>query len=337
VDNLPTRRPISLDVVICTYNNAPRLAECLQSLATQQVSSEIRWRVLIVDNNCRDDTPAVVARWAPEIPAPVQTVHETRQGLNPARLRGICSGDGDWIAFIDDDCVLAADWIEQASRFAQEHPDAGAFGGRIQLRWMDPPPPWADGYGYAFAETDLGETPYRRDWLAGAGMVLRRAALNAIGWTDRQFVQDRIGRRLVSGGDVELGLRIAAQFEVWYAPACRLEHVIPPARTARRYLRRLLFGLGSGALDVAALMWTGQEREWWRSTGSRAVSLWIEGMWRATQDLRRRREAFDPLIACAFAAGWCSGMWRLARMGRERHQRLARLHTQTQKGTSSIS
>jgi len=109
----------------------------------------------------------------------VQTVHETRQGLNPARLRGICSGDGDWIAFIDDDCVLAADGIEQASNFAQEHPDAVAFGGRIQRRWMDPPPPWADGYGYAFAETDLGETPYRRDWLAGAGMTFAPAAVCA--------------------------------------------------------------------------------------------------------------------------------------------------------------
>lgn len=315
---------ISVDVVICTYNNAPRLAECLQSLAAQQISGEVRWRVLIVDNNCSDDTPAVVARLAPEIPAPVQTVHETRQGLNPARLRGVQSGDGDWIAFIDDDCVLAADWIDQVSHFAKEHPDAGAFGGRIKLRWMAPPPAWVDGYGYAFAETDLGETPYRRDWLAGAGMVIRRAALEATGWIDRQFVQDRIGRRLVSGGDVELGLRIAALFEVWYAPSCRLEHIIPPARTTRHYLRRLVFGLGSGALNVHALMWTGHEREWWRTTGSRGMSLWLEGVRRATHDLRRHRRAFDPLLACAFAAGWCTGMWRLARMGKERHEHLGR-------------
>ena len=38
---------VRLDVVICTYDNAPRLAETLQALAAQQVSEAVRWRVQI--------------------------------------------------------------------------------------------------------------------------------------------------------------------------------------------------------------------------------------------------------------------------------------------------
>lgn len=315
-----------IDVVICTYNNAPRLAETLQALAAQRVSEAVHWRVLVVDNNCSDDTPAVVARWAPAIAAPVETVKEVRQGLNFARLRGVHSGDGDWIAFVDDDCVLEPDWIEQAGRFALEHPDCGAFGGQVVLRWMAPPPAWVTGYGYAFAETRLGDAPHRRDWLAGAGMVLRRGALAATGWTERQFLEDRIGRRLVSGGDVELGLRIAARHEIWYVPQCRLQHVIPASRTERRYLRRLVFGLGTSAHDVAALTWAGSEDEWWRHARERARGLAVEGVRRIKHDLRRRRATLDAPLALAFAAGWCAGMVRLVRLGRvARRERLGSL------------
>ena len=317
---------VRLDIVICTYDNAPRLAETLQALAAQQVSEAVRWRVLIVDNNCSDDTPAVIARWAPSIPAPVDTVRETRQGLNAARLRGVRSGDGDWIAFVDDDCVLASDWVEQAGRFALAHPDCGAFGGEVRLRWTAPPPAWVDGYGYAFAETWLGDAPRRRDWLAGAGMVLRRAALVATGWTEHQFLEDRIGRRLVSGGDVELGLRIAARHEIWYVPQCRLQHVIPASRTERRYLRRLVFGLGVSGHDVAAVTGAGSERDWWRHARERARGHALQGARRIAHDLRRRRPALDAALALAFAAGWCVGMARLRRLGRaERRERLGSL------------
>jgi glycosyltransferase involved in cell wall biosynthesis len=317
---------VTLDVVICTYDNAPRLAETLQALAAQRVSEAVRWRVLIVDNNCSDDTPAVIERWAASIPAPVETVRETRQGLNAARLRGVRSGDGDWIAFVDDDCVLAPDWVEQAGRFALAHPDCGAFGGEVRLRWTAPPPAWVEGYGYAFAETRLGDAPQRRDWLAGAGMVLRRAALVATGWTEHQFLEDRIGRRLVSGGDVELGLRVAALYEIWYVPQCRLQQVIPVARTERRYLRRLVFGLGMSGHDVAALTWTGSERDWWRHAREQARRLAVQGARRIAHDLRCRRAALDAPLALAFAAGWCAGMARLLRLGRvARRERLGSL------------
>jgi len=318
--------PVRLDLVICTYNHAPRLGETLQALAAQQVSEAVRWRVLIVDNNCSDDTPDVIAREAPSIAAPVETVREARQGLNAARLRGVRSGDGDWIAFVDDDCVLAPDWVEQAGRFALAHPDCGAFGGEVRLRWTAPPPAWVEGYGYAFAETQLGDAPQRRDWLAGAGMVLRRDALVATGWTEHQFLEDRIGRRLVSGGDVELGLRIAARHEIWYVPQCRLQHVIPASRTERRYLRRLVFGLGVSNHDVEALIWTGSERDWWRDARARALGHARQGARRIAHDLRRRRPALDVALAFAFAAGWCAGMVRLWRLGRvERRERLGSL------------
>jgi glycosyltransferase involved in cell wall biosynthesis len=313
-----TAPSVSLELVICTYNNAPSLNRTLQAIARQRVSPDVRWSVLVIDNNCTDETPAVIdAHEHRPLPAPLRCVREPRQGLTPARERGVRESAADWIAFVDDDCLLAEDWVEQAARFAAAHPDCGAFGGRVILHWESgAPPPHARGYGWAFAETDHGQTEQRRDWLAGAGMVLRRSTLFDCGWVDRPYLQDRIGKRLVSGGDVEIGLRVAARAPVWYVPQCKLRHVIPARRTSRAYLRRILFGLGASGHNSGALCWRGSYAGWVAHAARRSLRLLHEGLRTSLGDLRRRREAFDPGIALAFVGGWWAAMWRMLWMPR---------------------
>jgi len=67
-------------------------------------------------------------------------VSETKQGKTPACLCGVKNSTGNWIAFVDDDCLLAENWVEEAARFALVHPDCGAFGGRVILDWELPLP-----------------------------------------------------------------------------------------------------------------------------------------------------------------------------------------------------
>jgi glycosyltransferase involved in cell wall biosynthesis len=250
-----------LDVVICTFNNARLLDGTLASIRAQTDVSQLG-EVVVVDNNCTDDTREVVARHACAAAVPIRIVAEPEQGLTPARLRGVKSTTAPWIAFVDDDCLLAADWVEQAARFAAEHPQCGAFGGQITLEWAVPPPPFVLKHRYAWAGKQHGDVPHRRPWLAGIGMVVRREALARSGWIDEQFLDDRIGRRLVSGGDMEISLRLGAAHELWFAPACRLRHVIPARRMTREYLRRMQTGLGASRYNVEALRWRGSYRTW---------------------------------------------------------------------------
>lgn len=298
----------SISVVICTYNNAATLV-ALRHLAGQRDTDGVSWDILVVDNNCTDRTRDLVYECAASMPVPCRVVTEREQGVNPARVAGARHSAGAWIAFVDDDCMLEPDWIRQAGLFIADHPDAGAFGGQVILKWEhEPPPAYVAEYGYAFAETRLGDVALARDWLVGAGMVVRRTALLATGWLDGQCLEDRIGRRLVSGGDVELGLRIALQFEVWYAPRCVLHHSIPSRRTERRYLRRLVFGLGRSSHDVAVLEWNSDPKGWWRHAFGRARRLAADGSRKALADFARRRAASEPVLALAFAAGWATGM-----------------------------
>ena len=131
----------NFEVVICTYNNAAMLDGVLTSLARQKPARDGRWSCLVVNNNCTDRTAEVVQQHisAGAIPG-LRSVRETRQGLTPARLCGVRSTGAQWTAFVDDDCFLEPDWIVNAMAFAESHPEAGAFGGKVILDWEVEPP-----------------------------------------------------------------------------------------------------------------------------------------------------------------------------------------------------
>ena len=207
---------LSIDLVVCTYNNASLLQRTLESIAQLKVPAHINWSVLVVNNNCTDDTASIVEYHMSKGVLPLRTIVETTQGLTTARVCGVCNTESDWIAFIDDDCLLATNWIEEAERFITAHQDCGLFGGKIQLLWEKEPPSYVVHFPFAYAAKNHGDTAKRLKAVAGAGMVVKRKFLEQCGWTKEQFLADRVWNRLVSGGDMEIALRVGAHCEVWY-------------------------------------------------------------------------------------------------------------------------
>ncbi|HVR98763.1 MAG TPA: glycosyltransferase [Thermoanaerobaculia bacterium] len=295
----------AIDLIICTYNNAALLDRTLEAISRQRVSPGIRWQVLVVDNNCTDETPEVIERYRES--APLRSVREPKQGLTPARLCGVRNTGGEWIVFVDDDCLLAEDWVEEAVRFAAEHPRCGAFGGQIILDWETAPPPYALNRRYAYAGKSHGETAHRRPWIAGAGMAVRRTALEECGWIDRQFLEDRTGKRPVSGGDMEIALRVASLSEVWYNPACKLRHVIPERRMTREYLRRITFGLGASRHNATALTWKGSYPAWLAYSILYSLGFGASGL------LQTVREG-EASLAFSPVRGWWAAIGDMLRM-----------------------
>jgi GT2 family glycosyltransferase len=310
----------SLDVVICTYNNAATLDAALAALGRQRGVDARRWSCLVVDNNCTDHTAAVVDahRRAGRI-AQLRSVGEPVQGLTPARLCGVRNTLAPWIAFVDDDCMVDPDWIASALGFADRHPDAGAFGGRIVLDFEREPANYVRNYAYVFAEQSRGDAERRVDFLAGAGLVANRAALTMSGWTESALLPDRTRRRLVSGGDVEIVLRIAAAgFDLWYVPACRLAHRIPAWRTTVRYLTAIARGLGASQSLADALCWAGDPRTWFRASTRRLITE-VMRLGRLTLSVARGKSAPpEILIQSSFEIGRAQGILRVLRMPRRR-------------------
>src|SRR5215469_3051804 len=95
-------RHADVTVLLCTWNRARLLGETLDSLARMQVPSELRWEVLVVDNNSTDDTADVVHGRASSFPAPLRYLFERRQGKSCAMNAGIRTSSAPILAFADD-------------------------------------------------------------------------------------------------------------------------------------------------------------------------------------------------------------------------------------------
>jgi glycosyltransferase involved in cell wall biosynthesis len=305
---------VKVSIVVCTYNNSSVLDRVLERLAHQYCPEGSAWEVLVVDNNCTDETQQVVERHkkANRIRR-LRVVSERQQGLTSARQRGVNETAGEWLAFVDDDCLVAESWLANAMRFADGHPRCGALGGLVRPYWESGAEPLPDAVGWALACQDRGRDSCRIWSLVGAGLILRRAALKETGWIQTPFLADRIGQRLVSGGDAEISLRISAcGWDLWYTPDCVIDHVIPARRTSPGYLKRLAFGLGISQVLVDALVY---KKGWVSCVGRGALSALgrtrhvMEAVFR---DRVRGRDRRPSSINLYFALGNWAGIGRLA-------------------------
>lgn len=247
---------MSLALAICTYNNAALLDQALDALERQAVDPATDWAALVVDNNSTDSTPEVVRCYMQRNTIPnLRYVRETKQGLAYARRRAVQETTSDLIAFVDDDCMLAPDWVEQAVAFCRTHPKAGAAGGKVHPVWEVPPStmiPYRFGQDFGATPVQLPNTGFT--YLMGAGLVLNRSALVASRWLDRMILTDRKGSSLLSGGDIEIVLRIRqAGYELWYTPTMHLDHYVPRQRISPHYLRRLCWAVGHQSFVINPL------------------------------------------------------------------------------------
>jgi glycosyltransferase involved in cell wall biosynthesis len=96
--------------------------------------------VLVVDNNCTDDTSQVVNEFRERLP--IRRVSEGQQGLAHARNRAIAEFRGDVLLFTDDDMLLAPGWLKAYRDAISAFPDADYFGGRILPDWGNGKPRW---------------------------------------------------------------------------------------------------------------------------------------------------------------------------------------------------
>jgi glycosyltransferase involved in cell wall biosynthesis len=96
-------------IVIPTFNRASLLAELLNCLTTQ---GDGLARVVVCDDGSTDDTAAVVRSFVGRLP--VVYAHQENRGFRAGQARnlGIARAVGEVIIFVDDDVLVAPDFVE---------------------------------------------------------------------------------------------------------------------------------------------------------------------------------------------------------------------------------
>lgn len=247
-----------LSVIICAHNpRAEYLQQTLSALEAQTLGRE-EWELLLVDNASREP---LAGRWDVSWHPQGQHILETELGLTPARLRGIREARGEIFVFVDDDNLLAPDYLEQVLNMAREWPMLGAWGGRIDGRFETPPPDWAEPYLGMLAIRPLDRDRWSNRYddgeahPCGAGMVVRRRVAEVYaaraGTSELRLGLGRKGGSLISCEDVDLAFTaIDLGLGIGMFTQLRLTHLIPPARLQESYLLRLA---ESGAFSTVIL------------------------------------------------------------------------------------
>lgn len=110
-------------VVVCTHNREDRLRGLFAALRAQDVP-EGDWELLVVDDGSTDGTPEVLAEVAAAGDLPLRVHRMENAGPSVARDEGWRRTSAPLVAFTDDDCEPAPDWLSTLLEHHDAQPEA---------------------------------------------------------------------------------------------------------------------------------------------------------------------------------------------------------------------
>lgn len=260
-----------VSLIVCTRNRAERLEAFFAALG--RMRARVPWELVMVDNGSVDDTQHLLPILSRSLDVRTTIVGAPRRGLGRARNTGVSASRGALLAFTDDDCYPAVDYIDRVVEAFASY-ERAFIGGRILLYDADdhpitirvdtspiPIPP------YSVVPTGL---------VQGANMAFRREVLERIGGFDNAlgpgtpFCND----------DVDAVARAsAAGFAGSYVPEPVVHHHHgrrDPAAIAALWRR---YDHGRGAYYAKCMFdlptrWQ-VARYWWQSVGAEKSSATV--------------------------------------------------------------
>ena len=209
-----------VSIVVVSFRGGTMLEQCLESLEKQDCTDK---EIVVVDNGSGMDLAGKLAkdhrtcRWVTE---------PHNLGFAGGTNRGIAAAKGRLIALVNDDAVLAPNWITEMTALMRANPTAGAAAGLV----IDGnQPSLLDSFGVGVSldgmsrQLECGEPANIprsvKSVLAfsGCSCILRRAALKEVGLFDERF--------FAYCEDTDLSLRlIRSGWQILACPSARSTH-----------------------------------------------------------------------------------------------------------------
>jgi cellulose synthase/poly-beta-1,6-N-acetylglucosamine synthase-like glycosyltransferase len=207
-----------VSVVVCCYNAAQTIDECLTSLSRLDYPN---YEVVVIDDGSKDGTYDKVQKHN------VQCIRVPNGGLSKARNLGIEAAKGEIVAFIDSDAYADPDWLYYMVSALEEH-GASAVGG------PNLSPPQDDFTAQCVDESPGNPTCVlvdneRAEHIPGCNMAFRKDVFDAVGMFDAQH--------RTAGDDVDVCWRVlVADRKIVFHPSALVWHHRRP--TIKTYLRQ---------------------------------------------------------------------------------------------------
>ena len=265
---------IDVSVIVVTYNSAPCIKECLNSILGQQGP---RFEIIVVDNASADDTVSVVR----VLGADVRLLsNQENIGFGRGCNQGVATSRGRFLYLLNPDASLPErDSLARLCHIMEQNPRWGLAGTRVTESGGAVECRPADSYPDQHrVHCDFSHLPGTIAWVFGASMFIRREVFAAVEGFDPGF--------FLSSEETDLCLRIRQQgWEIGFVPEVTAQHIgaasergIDPYDT---WLRRVpgIYRFWSKyypPADVRRLVW----KDWFRARFRQhwyAVMAWFGG------------------------------------------------------------
>ncbi len=249
-------------IITCTYNPDKELLSRLCVALGALEKGEFCFEMILVDNNSHSPVSdlELIHQLMKAIPS-MRVVKETKPGLTHARIRGVEEAQYEWIIFFDDDNEPAKEYLVKAEELISAYPKVGCWGpGNIAVEFIGHTSAFAASKKELFQQRTMKKTvidnvrwgqdayPY------GTGMIVLKSILNEYiehVKSGSYTMSDRIGKSLISGGDVQILLTgIKMGYFAGSSPLLHLRHLINYEKTQYKKMLHLVFMLSASAIKT---------------------------------------------------------------------------------------
>jgi len=212
-------------IVVLNWNGYTDTLECLHSL---DKISYPNYGIVVVDNGSSNDSVQKIREAFPKIPILEMDQNHGFAGGNNPGIEWALDHHAEWVLLLNNDTVVAPDFLEHLMAAAKEKPLAGVLGGKI-LRYQTDVIDHLGGYwdekkGEFFsAHTGSQDHPYfemeAADYVCGACMLIRKECLERVGFLEPRF--------FLFWEETDFCYRAQrAGWEVWTAPKAKIWHKV---------------------------------------------------------------------------------------------------------------
>lgn len=217
------KKPL-ISVVVCTYNRADLLSECLKSLTCQTLEPN-SFEVIVVDNGSTDDTSIVIHKFINDHKN-FRDFKEDQLGLSHARNRGWKEAVGEYVAYIDDDAIAPSDWVFQIKSFINRMPSVAAFGGPYDSFSIVSVPDW---FPPDYGVLSLGEEEHPivigKEWITGTNMIFKRDLFAKFCGFDTGLGMS--GNKISYGEEAQFLIELHNHnIPIYYVPNIKVRHLV---------------------------------------------------------------------------------------------------------------
>ena len=239
-----------ISIIICTYNREKYIKGLLNSLKKQEYPKK-DYEIVFVNNNSDDETDKRCTEFQDANSDVVfHYFNETKQGLSHARNRGVLEAKGEILAFIDDDALAHANYLQNMSKAFKEN-DVDAAGGKIYPKYESKRPEWMSKFlEPVMSVIDLGDRNRifpKNKFPIGANMIFRKEVFEHTGNFNTEL--GRTGKKMLGGEEKDLFYRMKTKnMSIHYLHDVVISHIIPDERLTDDFIEKQAAGIGKSEI-----------------------------------------------------------------------------------------